>query len=563
MATINGLTVTYTANLAATVGDGASSTANLAIDGMNVVTNTSSNAVHTLTLSAPTPAMPVANVFDSVTVQIAHQETGSSSSPTLTITPGGAGACAPIALTSSAVLVTDTVTVPAGCLNTAARINGASYAYSVHLNGANGDGITPNATTSEDGIIVTIVSTDTSAHTLTLSAPAPAVPAGATVDSVTLQIAHQETGSNPNPTLTITPGGAGACAAIPVTPRAVLTTDTVTVPVGCLASPTAINGASFAYKVQLTDNGSSQSFAVAEDGIRLTVVSTDNSVHTLTLSALAPAVPAGATLDSVTLQISHQETGSNANPTLTITPGGAGACAAIGLTTRAVLTTDTVTVPAGCLDTVAKVNGATFAYQVHLASNGTSQATAVAEDGIRLTIVSTDNSVHTLTLSALAPAVPAGSTLDTVTLQISHQETGSNANPALVITPNGAGACAAIALTPRAALTTDTVTVPAGCLTTAARINGATFAYQVHLISNGASQATSVAEDGIRLTVVATDVSNHTLTLSNLSNPASTTPGNTVSSAVLSFAHQETGNALSPTLTITPGGGGARVRRSR
>ena len=34
-----------------------------------------------------------------VTVQIAHQETGSGTSPTLVITPGGAGVCNSIALT--------------------------------------------------------------------------------------------------------------------------------------------------------------------------------------------------------------------------------------------------------------------------------------------------------------------------------------------------------------------------------------------------------------------------------------------------------------------------------
>jgi hypothetical protein len=284
------------------------------------------------------------------------------------------------------------------------------------------------------------------------------------------------------------------------------------------------------------------------------MVSTDTSTHTLTLSAPTPAVPATATLETVTLQIAHQETGSNGNPTLVITPGGAGACAPVALTARAVLTTDTVAVPAGCLDTAAKINGASFAYQVHLVDNGGAQATAVSEDGITLTVVSTDTSTHTLTLSAPTPAVPAGVTVDAVTLQISHQETGSNANPTLVITPGGAGACAPIALTPRVTLSTDTVTVPANCLTTPTRVNGASFAYQVHLTTTGIPQSAAVAEDGIRMFVVSTDTATHTLTLSNLSNPVAATAGNTVSSAVLSFAHQEVGSNLNPTLVITPGG---------
>ncbi len=154
-----------------------------------------------MTLSSPTPAVPAANTIDTVTLQIAHQETGTGTSPTLTITPGGAAACTAILLTPRAALTTDTVTVPANCLTTATRINGASYAYTVHLEGTNGDGVTQSATTSVDGITVTTVSTDTSTHTLTLSAPTPAVPATVTIDNVTLQIAHQEAGSNANPTL--------------------------------------------------------------------------------------------------------------------------------------------------------------------------------------------------------------------------------------------------------------------------------------------------------------------------------------------------------------------------
>jgi hypothetical protein len=551
--TLNALTVTYTFNMAATAGDGTTQSATVAVDGLRVDTTTTNNATHTLTMSTPTPAVPGTATIGTVTLQIAHQETGNGSSPALTITPGGGGACAAIALTPRATLTTDTVTVPAGCLTTATGINGASYAYSVHQTGVFGDGVTQTSTTSVDGILVTITLNDTSTKTLTLSNTAPTVP-NVAIETVTLQIAHQETGSGSNPTLTITPGGAAACTAIVLTPHATLTTDTVTVPANCLTTAARINGATYAYSVHIASGTAS----VAVDGVRLTVISgTDTTTHTLTLSAPTPAVPATTTIDTVTLQIAHQETGSNTSPTLVIDPGGAAACTAIALTPRAVLTTDTVTIPANCLNSATAINGATFAYSVHLTANGGGQSATVGEDGVLLTVTSTDLATHTLTLSAPTPAVPAGVTVDGVTLQISHQETGSNASPTLVITPGGAAACTPIALTPRATLSTDTVTVPAGCLNTPARINGATFAYQVHLTSTGAPQSASVAEDGIRMFVVSTDTATHTLALSNLSNPASTTAGNTVSSAVLSFAHQEVGSNMNPTLVITPGGAAA------
>ena len=91
--------------------------------------------------------------------------------------------------------------------------------------------------------------------------------------------------------------------------------------------------------------------------------------------------------------------------------------------------------PADCLTTAARINGATFQYQVHLTDNAAAQAAAVGEDGITVTTVTTDGSTHTLTLSAPTPAVPAGNTLDTVTVQIARQETGSGTSPTLTITP--------------------------------------------------------------------------------------------------------------------------------
>ncbi len=544
-ATINGLTITYTANLSA------GGVTTVSVDGMNLVMTATDATVRSLILT--TPNIPAPNTLDTVSLSITHQETGSSTSPQLVITPNGAGACTPIALTPRAALTTDTVTIPAGCLNTTAKFNGATYAYQVHLTDAGN--VAQAATANVDAISATVLSTDTSTHSLTLSGLTPTVniSASGTIDSVTLSFAHQETGSAASPQLAITPGGASACAPINLTPRAAMTTDVVTVPAGCLNTATKINGATFAYQVHLTDNGASQSATIAVDGLSVATLWTDGGLHTITLSAMSPAVPAGFTIDNVKVSIAHQEAGNGLSPTLVITPGGASACAPIALTPRAAMTTDVVDV-SSCLNTATKINGAAYAYQVNLTDNGAAQSATATLDGVSIATIATDTAIHSLTLSSPAPVVPAADTIDSVTLQIRHQESGSSASPQLVITPGGAGACAAINLTPRSTLTTDTVTVPAGCLTTAARINGATYAYQVHLTDTGSAQNANVGVDGLTLTVVSTNGANHTLTLSA---PSPNVPAtDTIDSVSLQFAHQETGNGVSPQLIITPGGSG-------
>ena len=84
----------------------------------------------------------------------------------------------------------------------------------------------------------------------------------------------------------------------------------------------------------------------------------------------------------------------------------------------AALTTEMVTVPAGCLDTIAKINGASYQYQAHLTDNGAAQSGTASVDAVNLAVVSTDSAHHLLTLSGPAPAVPATNVVDNVTVSL-------------------------------------------------------------------------------------------------------------------------------------------------
>ena len=275
-------------------------------------------------------------MIDKVTLSFAHQEQvgGIGPAPTITLVviPGGGGSCS-FPLTVRPSLTTDTIDL-ASCLSTPTKLNGATYAYQLHLNDTGN--VSQSVTASVDGLSAAVISTDTANQTFALSSPAPAVPAGATIDSSVLSFAHQETGGTVTHawcSRAPTSGAAPSCTTINLTPRPSLTTDTFDLNAqlrtncGIAAANIAatINGMTVTYVTNLTavaGDGTSQAVNVAVDGLKVVTVSTDASTHTLTLSAPTPAVPA-TTLDTVTVQIAHQETGSGTSPTLTITPGGA------------------------------------------------------------------------------------------------------------------------------------------------------------------------------------------------------------------------------------------------
>jgi hypothetical protein len=265
-------------------------------------------------------------------------------------------------------LTTDTVTVPANCLTTPARINGATYQYQVHMTDS---GVPQSANVAVDGLALAVSSTDAATHTVTLSNLSNPVASGSTVSNATLSFAHQETGSGVNPTLLITPGGASACAPIPLTPRASVTTESIDV-TACLNTAAKLNGAQIQYQAQLAPGGGG---TASVDGARIDASAADGGTKQLTLSSMAaaPAIADAAHLSAATLSVTHGES-AGTNPAVVVTPGGGSPCAAVSVPQHTAVTTDAIDV-ASCLTTGKQAKGATVAFQTHL-TGGPANATA-------------------------------------------------------------------------------------------------------------------------------------------------------------------------------------------
>ena len=156
--------------------------------------------------------------------------------------------------------------------------------------------------------------------------------------------------------------------------------------------------------------------------------------RTLTLATPTPAIadPADTQVTATSVQLRHFETNGGTQE-LVITPGGG-----VGVRVRSrspaasSATTDALTVPAGCLDTAAKINGATFAY-VSTSPGGSFTANVY---GLELD-VTYDTSNRSVSYSVPFNPVPAAGAVDTAVLSIAHRETGSNANPRIIVTPGG------------------------------------------------------------------------------------------------------------------------------
>ncbi len=228
--------------------------------------------------------------------------------------------------------------------------------------------------------------------------------------------------------------------------------------------------------------------------------------RSITLQNYGGAVPANATNITVSLTVAHNEGNTSAlrglvnAPTITINPGGGGtgtACS-LNVTKSTANSTNPVSqtfsdVKTNCLDTPDKINGATVSYSV--AHTGTGTATPTL-DGITLTVSYTagiGSASATLSGFSSGTPIPAGATLGTVTMNVAHSE-GAGINAPTVTLPG----CTQT-LSTHTALTTDTVTLGAGCLSVAQLNAGPTLTYAVSHAAAGA--ASSAALDGIRLNV--------------------------------------------------------------
>ncbi len=177
-----------------------------------------------------------------------------------------------------------------------------------------------------------------------------------------LSFAHQEVGSNLSPTLVITPGGSGRVRSDPAHRRTDPLTTTPIDVTSCLNTPAKLNGASIAYQVHLTDNGTSLSGTASVDGAQIAATTIATGTKTITLGSFGPTLPVTTGWDGLTINVAHSES-AGTNPTLVVTPGGGAACT-IPLTVHPSLATDSVVLGSACpIKNSAAVNGITVQYQ--------------------------------------------------------------------------------------------------------------------------------------------------------------------------------------------------------
>lgn len=103
----------------------------------------------------------------------------------------------------------------------------------------------------------------------------PTISSTGTPTAVTLRVAHRESADNGTRTVTVTAGGGGTCTfSLPY--RSSLTSDTFTVPLSCLGTPTKINGMKIKYEVARSGQ-SATDYTYWLDGFELDVTYTDTA----------------------------------------------------------------------------------------------------------------------------------------------------------------------------------------------------------------------------------------------------------------------------------------------
>ncbi|GAA1940416.1 hypothetical protein GCM10009738_12150 [Kitasatospora viridis] len=154
----------------------------------------------------------------------------------------------------------------------------------------------------------------------------PPLPAGSTIDSAVLRVAHQETGGVAAPRITVTPaGGGGRCANLPLTARTDLGDDRVDLKACGITDPAQLSGLTATYAAGPTPGGTGG--AASLDGMWLEVVydpppprpATTAESTTFTSPANAEAIDGSATARAAL---------SPTTPTATIDLGGFGTPAA-------------------------------------------------------------------------------------------------------------------------------------------------------------------------------------------------------------------------------------------
>ncbi len=151
------------------------------------------------------------------------------------------------------------------------------------------------------------------------------------------------------------------------------------------------------------------------------------------------------------------------------------------------------TLPANCLDTAAKVNGAKVRYTTAASGMFTGSRTFWL-DGAELAVTWASSAGRSLTVSGFNAAVPAGASNITASLTVDHHATGAT-NPQVVLSPGGSACTKSInggGSNGNGAVTLDV----SSCLNTSAKFSNLSVVYSATMSGNQ-----SVTLDGMRLEV--------------------------------------------------------------
>ena len=413
-----GPTLTYAVSHAL----GSATPANVALDGIRLGVSYTVNGVSgtaSVTLggfkTGTGANIPNDAAITSVRLRVTHGEDDPTvtSTPTVTITPAGGSACTAVPLAEHASLTEDPspsydVT---SCLNSPAQINnGVSLTYSVARCG----GCTGSTVARLDGaqLDVTYAPNPRLPWDPTNPNANPSVPGACRRDGdpfwtdgvqwvfggdshLNILSGQMELCDKPSPVQAdpsqnkqeIVLYGVKGATPVSGTFGAATATNTAAPPDTGFDS-TGVNGPNAARAIDGTSAATGTAFTTG--------------TRSLTLSGFSGSlgqIPADATNISVSLTVAHNEGNSSTlrslvnAPAISITPGGSSTtCTALAVTTSTANNTTPVSqtfadVKTGCLDTPAKINGATLRYAVtHSATAGTASP---ALDGITLTVTYT------------------------------------------------------------------------------------------------------------------------------------------------------------------------------
>ncbi|MFE6906623.1 hypothetical protein [Streptomyces erythrochromogenes] len=422
-------------------------------------------------LAGFTPQVPPGSVITSASLHVRHEDDGDLTAPgavKVTTTVGGV-TCRTDDLPRNTALATDPpIDLLGACgLGDPARFTGLAVTHTATLDAGGSsaterlDGIwlevayrtpvtfKPTSVSASTGFTATGTAPDNALEigeqpapsvagaALTEAAPAasitlagfgrPPLPAGSTVHSAVLRVAHQETGDAAAPGLDVTPaGGGGHCTRLPLTARAALGEDRIDLKACGIADPAQLAGLTATYTAGMKTGGTAGADSL--DGMWLEVVydpppprpATNASSTTFVRAADAraidgtdtaratldpvttptadislggydtPAVPAGSVLDGALLHVAHRgDPGTSGGPSsAAVTLAGPGlprSCTTPQQLTahQGALGTDTLDLVAACgLTDPAQLTGLVVTYTAALGA-GSTAATAQL-DGVSL-----------------------------------------------------------------------------------------------------------------------------------------------------------------------------------